>query len=214
MSASVFYSSSWSSSSRSENAERRRYRLVGRGSFLPRRDSRQARTTPTCPKLPAWGTSVGLDQLGRVPQCVASPGAVVTTKRTEPVGVQPHDPPWWRLLFLLVQGREGEWWRGFVLMALSGLLLIDGLGALLALTGWTGGGFGVGSLAVLSVLGAQASLREWGARGWVGGRCRGPRSRPGVARRRRAGYGCRPRCAARPAPPAGPSPAAGTRAIR
>jgi hypothetical protein len=74
----------------------------------------------------------------------------VSTRRIDLVGAQPDDPPWWRLLFLLVQGREGEWWRGLLLVALAGLLLVGGLGTLLVLAGWTGGAIGIGSLAALS----------------------------------------------------------------
>jgi hypothetical protein len=55
------------------------------------------------------------------------------------------------LLFVLVQGRDGQWWRGFLLMALTGLLLVGVLAALLVLAGWTGGGLGVGSLTALAV---------------------------------------------------------------
>jgi len=69
----------------------------------------------------------------------------VNIKRTDPVGAQPDDPPWWRLLFLLVQGRDGQWWRGFLLVALVGLLSVGMLAALLAFAGWTGGVLGTGS---------------------------------------------------------------------
>lgn len=64
------------------------------------------------------------------------------TKRIEPVGAQPDDPPGWRLLFLLVQGRDGQWWRGSLLVALVGLLLVGVLAALLMFAGWTGGALG------------------------------------------------------------------------
>lgn len=75
----------------------------------------------------------------------------MSTKRTDPVGAQPTDPPWARLLFLLVQGRDGQWWRGFLLVALTGLLLVGVLAALLVLAGWVGGVVGVGSLTALAV---------------------------------------------------------------
>jgi hypothetical protein len=75
----------------------------------------------------------------------------VNTRRIDPVGAQPDDPPWWRLLFLLVQGRDGEWWRGFLLVALSGLLVVGGLSALLIFAGWAGGIMGVGSLTILGM---------------------------------------------------------------
>jgi hypothetical protein len=73
----------------------------------------------------------------------------VSTRRTDPVGAQPTDPPWARLLFLLVQGRDGQWWRGFLLVALTGLLLIGVLAVLPV--GWAGGALGVGSLTALAV---------------------------------------------------------------
>ncbi len=69
----------------------------------------------------------------------------MSTKRTDPVGAQPTDPPWARLLFLLVQGRDGQWWRGLLLVALTGLLGVALVGAL-ALAGWVGGVLGAGSL--------------------------------------------------------------------
>jgi hypothetical protein len=71
----------------------------------------------------------------------------VTIKITDPVGAQPTDPPWWRWLFLLVQGRDGQWWRGFALVALVGLLVVGALAALLMVTGWAGG-----ALSTLSAL--------------------------------------------------------------
>ena len=73
----------------------------------------------------------------------------MSTRRTDPVGAQPTDPPWARLLFLLVQGRDGQWWRGFLLVALTGLLLIGVLAVLPV--GWVGGVLGVGSLTALAV---------------------------------------------------------------
>jgi hypothetical protein len=73
----------------------------------------------------------------------------VSTKRIDPGGAQPTDPPWARLLFLLVDGREGQWWRGFLLVALTGLLLVGVLAVLPV--GWFGGALGVGSLTALAV---------------------------------------------------------------
>ncbi|MGH3812931.1 MAG: hypothetical protein ACRDUV_10800 [Pseudonocardiaceae bacterium] len=75
----------------------------------------------------------------------------MSTKRTDPVGAQPTDAPWWRLLFLLVQGRDGQWWRGFLLVALTGLLLVGVLAVLPVVAGWVGGVLGVGSLTALAV---------------------------------------------------------------
>ncbi|MGH3883310.1 MAG: hypothetical protein ACRDRY_20520 [Pseudonocardiaceae bacterium] len=83
----------------------------------------------------------------------------MSTKRTDPVGAQPTDPPWARLLFLLVQGRDGQWWRGFVLMALTGLLLVGVLAVLPVFAGWVGGVLGVGSLTALAVARRRGALR-------------------------------------------------------
>jgi hypothetical protein len=48
-----------------------------------------------------------------------------------------------------------------VLVTLSGLLVIGGLGALLMFMGWTGGVLGIGSLAALGLDSVpQASLRN------------------------------------------------------
>jgi hypothetical protein len=75
----------------------------------------------------------------------------VSSKKIDPVGAQPTDPPGWRLLFMLVQGHEGQWWRGFLLVSLTGLLSVALLVTLLALAGWTGGILSVGSLAALGL---------------------------------------------------------------
>jgi hypothetical protein len=42
---------------------------------------------------------------------------------------RPTDPPLWRLAFLLLQGRDGQWWRGLLLLTVAGMILV---GALLA----------------------------------------------------------------------------------
>jgi hypothetical protein len=66
----------------------------------------------------------------------------VTAKKTEPVGAQPTDPPWARLLFVLVEGRDGQWRRSILLLAslLLVVLALAGLvgmiGALPPLGGW------------------------------------------------------------------------------
>lgn len=71
----------------------------------------------------------------------------MSAKKIDPSGAQPTDPPWARLLFLLVQGREGQWWRAILLVvplllaviALATLVLMIIFGALLPLDGWIGG---------------------------------------------------------------------------
>ncbi|MGH3902414.1 MAG: hypothetical protein ACRDTA_30000 [Pseudonocardiaceae bacterium] len=63
-----------------------------------------------------------------------------------------------RLLFLLVQGHDGQWWRGFLLLALTGLLLVGVLAVLPVPAGWVGGVLDVGSLTALA-----AARRRGGA---------------------------------------------------
>lgn len=79
----------------------------------------------------------------------------MTTERADPAGAQPGDPAWARLLFVLVEGRNGQWWRGSLLVALAGLVMAALVGALvgaLALAGWVGGVLGVGSLTAAAAL--------------------------------------------------------------
>jgi len=57
---------------------------------------------------------------------------------------QPSDPPWARLLFLLVQGREGQWWRAILLA--TPLLVLVGVLTAAPPFGWVGGVLGVGGL--------------------------------------------------------------------
>jgi hypothetical protein len=86
----------------------------------------------------------------------------VTTRKIDSAGPQPTDPPWWRLMFLLVQGRDGQWWRGFLLVALLGLLLVGVLAALLVFVGWAGGALGAGWLTALAVARRRRPLRSGG----------------------------------------------------
>ncbi|MGH4008440.1 MAG: hypothetical protein ACRDTH_09865 [Pseudonocardiaceae bacterium] len=62
----------------------------------------------------------------------------VTTTQADLGGPQPTDPPWARLLFALVQGREGQWWRAILLFmplfAVIGLIV-----AWLSIDVWTSG---------------------------------------------------------------------------
>lgn len=74
----------------------------------------------------------------------------MTAKEIDSVGAQPSDPPWWRWLFLLVQGCDGQWWRGFLLVALVGLLVVGALAALLMVAGWAGGALGTLSALVVA----------------------------------------------------------------
>lgn len=77
----------------------------------------------------------------------------MSTQRTGPAGAQPTDPPWARLLFLLVQGPDGQCWRAVLLMTPL-LLLVTGLVVVMAAVApvsWVGGAVGVGSLTALAV---------------------------------------------------------------
>lgn len=50
-------------------------------------------------------------------------------RRLPSPGARSADPPSWRLAFLLVQGRDGQWWRALLLLAVAGMILV---GAVLA----------------------------------------------------------------------------------
>ncbi|MCA1707939.1 MAG: hypothetical protein LC808_33555 [Actinobacteria bacterium] len=76
----------------------------------------------------------------------------MSTDRTDLVGPQPTDPPWARLLFMLLIGRDGQCWRA-VLLLTPLLLLVAGV-VLVATTapgGWIGGVLGFGSLTALAM---------------------------------------------------------------
>lgn len=77
----------------------------------------------------------------------------MSTKRNDAAGAQPTDPPWARLLFLLVQSPDGQCWRA-ILLVTPLLLLMTGLvmvTAVAAPVNWAGGALGIGSLTALAV---------------------------------------------------------------
>lgn len=84
----------------------------------------------------------------------------MSVKKIDPSGAQPTDPPWARLLFLVVQGRDGQWWRAILLVvpllllviALIALIDLIMIAALLPLGGWISGATGTGSLIGASAL--------------------------------------------------------------
>lgn len=82
----------------------------------------------------------------------------MTTERVESVGAQPTDPALMRLLFLLVEGREGQVWRAVLL--LTPLLLVLGLVLVTfsAVVGSIVGAVGVGSLIASTI--ALSRLRS------------------------------------------------------
>jgi len=77
----------------------------------------------------------------------------MSAEKPNPVGAQPTDPPWARLLFLLVEGPDRQCWRA-ILLVTPLLLLMAGF-VVVALTAapvsWVGGTVGLGSLAALAV---------------------------------------------------------------
>lgn len=68
----------------------------------------------------------------------------MTVEKLDPVGAQPGDPAWVRLLFVLVEGRDGQCWRAVLL--LTPLLVLIGVMAAVPPAGWVGGALGVGWL--------------------------------------------------------------------
>lgn len=96
----------------------------------------------------------------------------MSTKKIDPNGAQPTDPPWARLLFLVVQGREGQWWRAILLLvpllllviALVVLIVMIMAGALQPLSGWISAGAGslIAAGAVAWYQRRRSSLRSGG----------------------------------------------------
>lgn len=83
---------------------------------------------------------------------------------TAPLGAKSTDPPWWRLVFLLVQGRDREWLRGFVLLMLllavfvALVALISGMAGLLP-GGWAASWLGGGALGASSLVACRQVTR-------------------------------------------------------
>lgn len=76
------------------------------------------------------------------------------SREHEVQGAKPTDPPLMRLLFVLVEGRSGQWWRATVLL-LTGSVLVGMLAvavALLFATGWLGGVIGASTVGGVSAL--------------------------------------------------------------
>lgn len=85
-------------------------------------------------------------------------GCEVTAKTTKPAnsnnpaGFQPTDAPWWRLVFLLVDGDDDQWRRGLMLIVLAGMFLVGGLVVLLFFASWAGGAGGALAAGLLTTL--------------------------------------------------------------
>lgn len=77
----------------------------------------------------------------------------MSAKKIDPSGAQPTDPAWARLLFLVVEGRNGQWWRA-ILLVVTLLLLVIALvvliGTLRPLGVWISSG--AGSLIAAGIL--------------------------------------------------------------
>jgi hypothetical protein len=71
----------------------------------------------------------------------------VSAEKVGSVGPQSTDPPWVRLLFTVLEGRDGQIWRAVLLMT-PPLLLVAGLVIVVtgAPVGWIIGALGGGSL--------------------------------------------------------------------
>lgn len=69
----------------------------------------------------------------------------MSAEKIDQGGVRSTDPPWARLLFLVVEGREGQWWRA-ILLVVPLLLLVVALITLIGVIGWISGATGTGSL--------------------------------------------------------------------
>lgn len=76
----------------------------------------------------------------------------MNTEKIDVIGTQRADPPFWRFVFFLFEGRAGQWWCAvlaavllvlLLLLAVTGLVLIA---RLMPSGGWISGGIGVGSL--------------------------------------------------------------------
>lgn len=95
----------------------------------------------------------------------------MSVKKPNPVGAQPTDPPWARLLFTLVEGPDRQCWRA-ILLVTPLLLLMAGfvmVAMKAAPVSWISGAMGVGSLTALAICRrrrAPESLRSTSKEGW------------------------------------------------
>ena len=84
----------------------------------------------------------------------------MSNHRGDPVMAQPTDPPWARLLFMVLEGRNGQCWRA-VLLLMPPLLLVVGL-VLLTTTApmwWISATVALGLLSASSL--TLGRLRQW-----------------------------------------------------
>jgi hypothetical protein len=89
----------------------------------------------------------------------------VNTKRGGPAGPQQTDPPWARLLFMVLEGREGQCWRAILLVTpllllMIGLFVVVVVAAHVFPAGWAGGVLGIGSLTAALALARGAGTRR------------------------------------------------------
>lgn len=87
----------------------------------------------------------------------------MTTERVNRAVAQPTDPPWARLAFVVLEGRDGQWWRAILLVTpllVVPLVVTSVLAVLLGVMAtsgvWVGGAFGVGSVTTALALSRRA----------------------------------------------------------
>jgi hypothetical protein len=99
------------------------------------------------------GSTVRHDAMGGPLTTVPGHESGVSNKKANPIGAQSTDPPWWRFVFFLFNGREGQWWSvilAVVVIVLLLLVVVAGLVLIQALL--PGGGW------ISRLLGAGGSL--------------------------------------------------------
>lgn len=97
-------------------------------------------STPRPVKPPPVSTTPGRDPLYGPAAGVTSPGSGPSTKKTDPIGAQTTDPPWWRFVFFLFNGRDGQWWSVILAAVLVVLLLLVALAGLVMMATLLSGG--------------------------------------------------------------------------
>lgn len=69
------------------------------------------------------GATSPLNRLVGQPPYIMIPESIASAEKTTLVGAQAHDPPLWRFVFFLFNGRQGQWWS-LILIAVSLVLLL------------------------------------------------------------------------------------------
>jgi hypothetical protein len=104
---------------------------------------------PVEPPAPA-GAAAEPAQLDGLAAGITMPGGVVSTGKTDLIRAQATDPPWWRFVFFLFDGREGQWWSAILVAVSLVLLFLVAVAALVMIATllpggpWISGLLGVG----------------------------------------------------------------------